>query len=83
MKNAMIIMGALMMLLVTLKCVELGYMQVQINELKVENALTRQIVVRSNRNTARMYQRLKPKPSPCDMVGFEILEDKCSNETIE
>jgi hypothetical protein len=47
------------------------------NEIKHNRGLIQQ----TNRRVAKTYDVLKPKPSPCDMEGFEILTEDLDAET--
>jgi len=83
MKHIYIFILSIALLQLSFKAIEIGYSARKADENAAAAAKNRLLIQQSNRQTARKLiaireeaKKAKPKPAPCDLVGFEILEVK-------
>lgn len=69
MRNILSAIAGLLLVIASLKAIEVGYLAVKVDQNKM-------LIQRTNRRMAEMYDELRKDRAPCDLMGFDIQEEE-------
>jgi len=69
MRNILSVIAGLLLVIASIKAAELGYSIAKVEQNK-------KMIQQTNLRMAEMYDELRSERAPCDLMGFEILEEE-------